>query len=89
MKAVIILKVNKDHSVGKGWHPIILHNTFGKLVETQGAKKMQKNTCLFHHLQYGSRTRLSSTDPLLLIVVVAERADQSVLQVTLLETDIV
>ena len=84
MKVVIIPKPNKDHSEVKGWCPIVLSNTCGKLVENQVAKMQQKNTSLFNHLQYGSRTGRSAMDSLMLIVGEAERAFKSGLQVTLL-----
>ena len=58
-------------------------------MEKQVAKMIQTKTQLFHPLQYGSRSRHSIIDSLMLILSEVERAIKSGLQVTLLGGDIV
>jgi len=93
MKMVMIPKPGKDHTRVKGWRPIVLAQCVGKLGEKVIAQKLQEETRLFHHLQYGSRTGRSAIDALMLTKQLAEesilRPDQRLNHATSLGKDIV
>ena len=88
---IVIPKLNKDHTVVKGWRSIVSSNTASKLVHKQVSKMLQENTLLVYHLQYRSRTGRSAIDTLMLIVAKGEHGCKSSLQleVSLFGTDIV
>lgn len=86
---VMIPKAGKDWIKFKGWRPIILANTVGKLGEKVMADHIQQKTHLFHSLQYGSRKGRSATDAMKLIISKAQREVQPGHRLTLLGKDVV
>lgn len=89
LSMVMIPKPGKDHSKVKGWRPIVLANTVGKLGEKLIADELQSQLQLFHNLQYGSRKGRSAIDSMMLTVSHAERAIKEGKKATLLGKDIV
>ena len=84
MNIVMIPKPNKDHTQVKGWRPIVLANTSGKLQDKIIANKLQRMTHLFHPLQYGSRQGRSAIDALMITIDKVEKAINQGKKATLL-----
>ena len=72
----------------KGWRPIVLSNTVGKLAEKIVVDKLQTLTEGFHPLQYGSQKGRSAIDVMMLTISKAERGIKQRHQVTLLGEDV-
>ena len=85
----MIPKPNKDHKLAKGWRPIVLANTCGKLVEKCVARWLQRLTPLFDPLKYGSSVGSSAIYALMHMVSKIETAMAKGYHVTLLRKDIV
>ena len=88
MKIVMIPKPGKNQAEVKGWRPIVLAQTVGKVVDKAIAGAIQKLD-VFHHLSYGSRTGRSATDALMLSTSMTQRSTAAGKQVTLLGKDVV
>ena len=88
LNMVMIPKTNKDHTLVKGWHPIALSNTVGKLVEKVVVDSLQSQNSLFLQLQYDSRKGGSAIDAIILTTSEAEQASWEGKQATLLGKDI-
>jgi len=86
---VMIPKPNKDHTKIKGLRPIVLPNTVGKLSDKVVADLLQRQTKLFHDLQYGSRKGRSATDALMILTTTAQKEIAAGSQATLLGKDII
>ncbi|KAF8416605.1 hypothetical protein EV426DRAFT_685764 [Tirmania nivea] len=78
-----------DHSKVKGWPPIVLANTVGKLGEKLIADELQSHLQLFHNLQYGLRKGRLAIDTMMLTLSHAERAIKQGKKATLLGKDII
>jgi len=70
---VMIPKPSKDLSKLKGWRPIVLANTIGKLCDKVVANRLQRHPELMHQLQYGSRKGRSATDAMMIIIIVTRK----------------
>ena len=88
MLTVMIPKPGKDHTLVKGWRPIVLSNTVGKLAEKVFADELQK-IALFHQLQFGSRKKKSAIDAMMIAVAKAQEAVERGDYVTILGDDVV
>ena len=88
MLTVMIPKPGKDHELVKGWRPIVLSNTVGKLAEKVLADELQK-VAIFHKLQFGSRKKKSAIDAIMLAVSKAQEAMERGDYVTILGDDVV
>jgi len=55
MQMIMIPKPGKDISKVKGWRPIILANTVGKLTEKLVAEELQNHETLWHPLSFAGR----------------------------------
>ena len=62
---VIIPKAGKDHSKMKGWRPIVLANTVGKLAEKLVAEEPQGYLELWHSHSYAGRKGRGAIDSVL------------------------
>ena len=89
MEMIMIPKPGKDHRLVKGWRPIVLAQTVGKLSDKLVADDLQNIHALFHDGQYGSRRNRSGIDVLMLTMSTAMMAIKSGMRATLLGKDIV
>jgi len=71
---VIIYKTGKDATTAKGYRPIVLANTVGKLADKSVADLLQEHIHLFQEGQYGFRKNRSAIDALMCITSLATRA---------------
>jgi len=85
---VMIPKPGKDHGSVKGWRPIVLAQTAGKLADKVIADTLQQAD-IFHNLQYGSRKQRPAMDAPMLSISQAPRATKSGLQAAMLGKDVV
>ena len=88
MKMLMIPKPGKRHDDLKGFRPIVLAQTVGKLSDKVVADTLQSKVA-FHHLQYGGRKNRSATDALMAATSLVERAVKSGHRATSLGKDIV
>jgi len=88
MKMVMIPKPGKDTKKVKGWRPIVLAQTVGKIADKVIAEHLQ-NLDVFHDLQYGSRRSRSALDALMLTMSHTQRALANGAQVSLIGKDVV
>ena len=65
-RIVMIPKPGKDHSLVKGWRPIVLANTIGKLAEKMVAEEIQEQRELWHPLAYAGRKGRGAMDLVML-----------------------
>ena len=84
---IMVPKPNKDHTRVKGWRPIVLANTMGKLADKLVAERIQPLD-LFHPLQHGSRKISNATGCTQLMVSLAQLAISQGKQASLLGKDI-
>jgi len=89
LNMVMIPKPGKDRTRVKGWRPIVLANTAGKLTEKVVANGLQRQTTLFDDAQYGSRVNRSATSAMVIAVSTACKEIAKGNQVSLLGKDIV
>jgi len=85
----MIPKPGKDRTKVKGWRPIVLTNTVGKLGEKVMANKLQRVTDLFHTLRYCSRINRSAIDSMMIITSTVQKEIAKGNQATLLGKDVV
>ena len=67
MIMVMILKPGKDHSKVKGWRPIVLLNTVGKLADKIVAETLGKRRELFHERAFAGRKGRGAIDSVMLM----------------------
>jgi len=79
MKMVMIPKPGKDHTVVKGWRPIVLANTVGKLGEKLIALEMQKHQELWHERAFAGRKGRGAIDSVMLMAHIAEQQPAGVI----------
>lgn len=91
MEMVMIPKPNKDLEKVKGWRPIVLANTMGKLADKVVANRIQPLHKLFHKLQYDCRKGRSESagDAMMITMSKVERAMKGGSRATLLGKDVV
>ena len=89
LNMIMVPKPAQDHSEVKGWRPIVLANTTGKLADKLVANQLQKINPLFHTLQYGSRQHRNATDCNLLAISLASKVRNSSGRASLLGKDVV
>jgi len=73
MKMVMIPKPDKDHTAVKGWRPIVLANSVGKLVEKAIAQELQKHEELWHERAFAGRKGRGAIDSVMLMAMIAEK----------------
>jgi len=64
---VMIPKLGKDHSKAKGWRPIVLLNTVGKLADKVVAGMLGKRRELFHERAFAGRKGRGAIDSVMLM----------------------
>jgi len=79
MKMVMIPKPGKDHTAVKGWRPIVLSNTVGKLVEKIVAEELQKHEELWHERAFAGRKGRGAMDSIMLMGYIAEKHGEGVI----------
>jgi len=79
MKMVMIPKPGKDHTAVKGWRPIVLANTAGKLVEKLVALELQKHEELWHERAFAGRRGRGAIDSVMLMAYIAEQHPSGVI----------
>lgn len=73
MKMVMLLKPGKDHTWVKGWHPIVLANTMGKLAEMLSAQESQAREELWHERAFAGRKGRGAIDTVMLMKMIMEK----------------
>jgi len=73
MKMVMIPKPGKDHTVVKGWRPIVLANTVGKLAEKLVALELQNHEELWPERAFAGRKGRGAMDSVMLMAYIAEQ----------------
>ena len=79
MKMVMIPKPGKDHTAVKGWRPIVLANTVGKLAEKIVAEKLQGCEELWHERAFAGRKGRGALDSVMLMGYIAEQHGEGVI----------
>ena len=79
MKMVMIPKPGKDHTTVKGWRPIVLANTVGKLAEKLVALELQKHEELWHERAFAGRRGRGAIDSVMLMAYIAEQQPAGVI----------
>ena len=67
MKMVMIPKPGKDHTAVKGWRPIVLASTVGKLAEKLVALELQAHEELWHERAFAGRKGRGAMDSVMLM----------------------
>ena len=67
MVMVMMPKPGKNHTKLKGWRPIVLLNTIGKLAEKMVAEKLMKEKSLFHERAFAGRKWRGAIDSVMLM----------------------
>lgn len=67
VEMVMIPKVGKDHSKVKGWRPIVLLNTVGKLADKLVAEDLGHRRELFHERAFAGRKGRGAIDSVMLM----------------------
>jgi len=70
MKMVMILKSGKDHTRGKGWRPIVLASTTGKLAEKIIAQELQERHELWHERAFAGRKGRGAIDSVMMMAMI-------------------
>ena len=70
---VMLPKPGKDHSKVKGWRPIVLANTVGKLAEKIITEELQKREELWHERAFAGRKGRRTTDSVMLMAMMMEK----------------
>jgi len=73
MKMVMLPKPGKDHSRVRGWRPIVLANTVGKLGEKIIAQELQEREELWHEGAYAGRKGRGAIDSVMLMNMLMEK----------------
>jgi len=73
MKMVMIPKPGKYHTAVKGWRPIVLANTVGKLAEKIVAQELQKHDELWHERAVAGRKGRGAIDSVVAMAMIAEQ----------------
>jgi len=81
MKMVMIPKLGKDHTAVKGWRPIVLANTIGKLAEKVVAIELQRHEELWHERSraFAGRKGRGAMDSVMLMAHIAEKHPEGVI----------
>jgi len=79
MKMVMIPKPGKDHTVVKGWRPIVLANVVGKLAEKLVALALQEHEELWHERAFAGRKGRGAIDSVMLMAYIAEQQPAGVI----------
>ena len=79
MKMVMIPKPGKDHTAVKGWRPIVLANTVGKLSEKVVAIELQRHDELWHDRAFAGRRGRGAIDSVMLMAHIAEKHPEGVI----------
>jgi len=69
----MIPKPGKDHTAVKGWRPIVLANTVGKLAEKLVALELQQHKELWHERAFAGRKGRGAMDSVMLMAHIAEQ----------------
>jgi len=72
MKMVMLPKPGKDHTRVKGWKPIVLANTVGKLAEKIVAQRLQEREELWHERAFAGRKGRGAIDSVMLMAMLME-----------------
>jgi len=67
MEMVMIPKLGKDHRKVKGWRPIVLLNTVGKLADKLVAEDLGRIGGLFHERAFAGRKGRGAIDSVMLM----------------------
>jgi len=78
-RAMKIPKPGKDHTAVKGWRPIVLANTVGKLAEKLVALELQKHEGLWHERAFAGRKGRGAIDSVILMAYIAEQQPAEVI----------
>jgi len=73
MKMVMLPKPGKDHERVKGWRPIVLANTVGKLAEKVIAQELQEREMLWHERAFAGRKGRGAVDSVMLMAMIMEK----------------
>jgi len=73
LKMVMLPKPGKDHTKVKGWRPIVLANTTGKLAQKIVAQKLQEKDELWHERSYVGRKGRGAIDSVMLMKMLMEK----------------
>jgi len=73
LKMVMLPKLGKDHTQVKGWRPIVLANTTGKLAEKIMAQKLQEKEELWHERAFAGRKGRGAIDSVMLMKMLMEK----------------
>jgi len=73
MKMVMLPKLGKDHTRVKGWRPIVLANTVGKLAEKIIAQELQEKEELWRERAFAGRKGRGAIDSVMLMNMLMER----------------
>jgi len=73
MKMVMLSKPGKDHTKVKGWRPIVLANTVGKLAEKIVAQHLQERQELWHERAFAGRKGRGAIDSVMLMAMIREK----------------
>ena len=76
MKMVVIPKPGKDHTRVKGWRPIVLANTIGKLAGKMEAQGLQERHELWHERAFAGRKGRGAIDSVMLMAMMMEKHKQ-------------
>jgi len=79
MKMVMIPKPGKDHTAVKGWRPIVLANTVGKLVEKIVALELQRHQELWHERAFAGRRGRGAMDSVMLMAHIVKKHPEGVI----------
>ena len=73
LKMIMLPKPGKDHTKVKGWRPIVLANTIGKLAEKIVAQKLQEKEELWHERAFAGRKGRGAIDSVRLMKMLSEK----------------
>jgi len=73
LKMIMLPKPGKDHSRVKGWRPIVLANTVGKLAEKIVAQKLQEKEELWHERAFAGRKGRGAIDSVMVMKMLMEK----------------
>jgi len=73
MRMIMLPKPGKDHTKVKGWRPIVLANTTGKLAEKLVAAQLQEREHLWHERAFAGRKGRGAIDSVMLMAMIMEK----------------
>jgi len=73
LEMVMLPKPGKDHTKVKGWCPIVLANTVGKLAEKIIAQELQEREELWHQRAFAGRKGRGAIDSVMLMNMIMEK----------------